>query len=433
MTLWVIKLFSIKFPSFRGTHIFGLSISLATVSLSGAAVYAAETLGEALVSGNFGLDVRVRHEMVDQDSFERRAVANTARTRITYETGYWHGASALIEAENIVALGDDRFNDGINGRGDFPIVRDAPTTELNQYWLRLALPGNGALKLGRQTIELGARAFVASARFRQNQQTYDAATVTVRPLADVTAFYGFTWMVDRTAGEDAVGGDWNTATHMAHLAYDGLAPIKLAGYAMAMDFNERPRLSSITAGARLDARVSLSATLDLIAGGEFAWQTDHANNPDDFDEFLTIAEAGLGIAGLAALVGYRRQSGNGNAALQTTLGVKHYNRGWADNFSDTPVRGLVDTYADVTIEPAALVMFDFADPARSWLDRTRIRAAYHRFSAHGLGTGYGEEFDIGIRQRVGGPVEFLLEYADYRAKGLGADTRKMWVTLQFKL
>ena len=86
MTLWVIKLFSIKFPSFRGTHIFGLSISLATVSLSGAAVYAAETLGEALVSGNFGLDVRVRHEMVDQDSFERRAVANTARTRITYET-----------------------------------------------------------------------------------------------------------------------------------------------------------------------------------------------------------------------------------------------------------------------------------------------------------------------------------------------------------
>ena len=434
MTLWVHKLFSIKIPAFRGTHKPGLTISLAIVLSAGAAaVHAAETLGEALVSGSFGLDVRARHEMVDQDSFERRAVANTVRTRITYESGSWHGASALIEAENIAALGDDRFNDGINRRSDFPIVRDAPNTELNQYWLRLALPGTGALKLGRQTIDLGARTFVASARFRQNQQTYDAATITVRPLPDVTAFYGFTWMIDRTAGEDAVGGDWNTATHMAHLAYDGLAPIKLVGYAMAMDFDERPRLSSITAGARLDARVSLSGTLDLIAGGELAWQTNHADNLDDFDEFLTIAEAGLGIAGLAAIVGYRRQSGNGAAALQTTLGVKHYNRGWADKFSVTPLRGLVDTYADVTIELPDLVMFDFADAARSWLDRTRIRAAYHRFSADGLGSGYGEEFDIGIRQRVGGPVEFLLEYADYRAKGLGADTRKMWVTLQFKL
>jgi hypothetical protein len=66
--------------------------------------------------------------MVDQDAFERRAAANTVRTRITYETGSWHGASALIEAENIVSLGDDRFNDGINRRTDFPIVRDAPTT-----------------------------------------------------------------------------------------------------------------------------------------------------------------------------------------------------------------------------------------------------------------------------------------------------------------
>ena len=248
----------------------------------------------------------------------------------------------------------------------------------------------------------------------------------MRPAPNVTAFYGFTWMVDRTAGEDAVGGDWNTATHMAHLAYDGLAPIKVAGYAMAMDFDERPRLSARTVGARLDPQFPLSDTLELIAGGELAWQTDHADNPDAFDEFLTIAEAGLGIAGLAAIVGYRRNSGNGTAALQTTLGVKHDNRGWADKFSVTPLRGLVDTYASVTIEPADLVMLDFGDQARHWLDRTRIRAAYHRFAADGLGSGYGEEFDIGIRQRLYGPVEILLEYADYRARGLGTDTRKLW-------
>jgi hypothetical protein len=58
MTLWVNKLFSIRISSFRGTRFSGFSISLAAVILSGAAVHAADGLGEALVSGDIGLDVR---------------------------------------------------------------------------------------------------------------------------------------------------------------------------------------------------------------------------------------------------------------------------------------------------------------------------------------------------------------------------------------
>jgi len=42
--------------------------------------------------------------------------------------------------------------------------------------------------------------------------------------------------------------------------------------------------------------------------------------------------------------------------------VKHDNRGWADKFSVTPLRGLVDTYASVTIEPADLLC---------WISATR--------------------------------------------------------------
>lgn len=394
---------------------------------------AADELGDALLSGTFKLDVRARHEMADQDGLSRRASANTVRTRISYEVGKWRGFSALVEAENIFVPGDDRFNDTINGRSDFPVVRDAPTTELNQYWLGYAIPGGGVVKLGRQSIDLGARTFVTSARFRQNQQTYDAATIIARPLPDLTLLFGYTWTIDRTVGEDAVDGDWNTATHMAHVAYDGLPPVEIAGYALAMDLDERPALSALTLGARFDGTFPHTDSTSLITRGELAWQTDYADNPTDFSEVLILAEAGAGIAGLEGVLGYRRQSGNGRAALQTTIGMKHSNRGWADKFSTTPPHGLVNTYVALTIEPGFLAILDLGPQTRQWLDRTQIRAGYNRFSSDGGGTRYGTEFDIGFRQRLYDRLEFLLEYADYRAKSYATDTRKMWVTLQFKL
>jgi hypothetical protein len=423
-----------SFLASRRTSIRGLAVVLALINpYPTATANAEDTLGDALISGTFDLDIRARHEMVDNDRFARRARSNTIRTRLAFETGKWRGYSAKVEAENILAPGDDLFNDGINGRTDFPVVRDASTTELNQLWLAAPLPADGELKLGRQTIDLGARTFTASARFRQNQQTYDAATVTLRPLSHLEFFYGYVWTVDRTAGERAVAGDWNTSSHLTHLTYDGLPPLKLAAYALATDFDEVPLLSARTAGVRGEGKFPVGNTVSLIAHGEFAWQTDHANNPIEFSERLVIAEGGLGIAGVTGMAGYRLQTGSGQYALQTTLGKKHYNRGWADKFSATPLRGLVDAYVTVSIEPGKLDSLDLGEDARHWLAKTRLRAEYHDFAAHADTTDYGTEYDIGLRQRLYGPVDFLIEYADYQAKGFARDTRKLWVTLQFNL
>jgi hypothetical protein len=68
------------------------------------------TLAEAISGGKVGLDLRYRYEHVDADNFERNANASTLRTRLNYTTGSFNGFTALIELDDITALGSRRYN-----------------------------------------------------------------------------------------------------------------------------------------------------------------------------------------------------------------------------------------------------------------------------------------------------------------------------------
>ena len=133
-------------------------------------------------------------------------------------SGPWHGFSARLEGEVILAPGSERYDTAIKRRSDLPRTNDAETHEVNQAWVAYAPRPETVIKASRQTLFLGAETFVASARFRQNQRTFDAITLSDHTLLpDTHLQYGYMWLVDDTSGEDATHGDWNTNTHFVQI------------------------------------------------------------------------------------------------------------------------------------------------------------------------------------------------------------------------
>ena len=131
----------------------------------------------AITSGQAHLDFRYRYEQVDQQGFDVDAYASTLRTRLNYTTAEWQGLTAMLEAANVVVLGQyDLYNSTTNGATSRPVVADPEYTEINQAWLqyrRGSFTGIG----GRQVINLDNQRFVGNVAWRQNDQTYDAVTL----------------------------------------------------------------------------------------------------------------------------------------------------------------------------------------------------------------------------------------------------------------
>ena len=95
------------------------------------------TFEGALTGGKAHLDFRYRLETVDQDGIVDDAYASTLRTRLNYLTGEWHGFSAMLEAANVVVLGQySLYNSTTNGATDRPVVADPKYTEINQAFLQ---------------------------------------------------------------------------------------------------------------------------------------------------------------------------------------------------------------------------------------------------------------------------------------------------------
>ena len=78
-------------------------------------------------TGSLILDVRARHEMVEQTG-KLDATATTVRTRLGWQSAPWRGLTFLIEGENVVVLGSDDYNSGLNGRTAYATIKDDDIT-----------------------------------------------------------------------------------------------------------------------------------------------------------------------------------------------------------------------------------------------------------------------------------------------------------------
>jgi len=398
----------------------GSTLFLATAVAFGqpAAVAGGEgsaSIGQAFTDGTFNVDFRYRLEQVDQDGLPQDATASTLRTRLTYRTAEYADFSLLVEVDDLRPLGSSSYNSTRNGKTDRPVVADPKGTDLNQAAIRFTGFDSTPVTLGRQRINRTNERFVGGVGWRQNEQTFDAFTLSHSVSDDLTVFYGYMNSVKRVFGPDSgtPAADLDTDSHLLDLSYQLQDNIHITGYMYLLDFDDAASLSNRTFGVRVAGSSKLGGDLGLNYQAELARQDDTGDNPNSYEASYLLLEGALAFSAIAVKVGYEVLEGDGVAgqSFQTPLATLHKFQGWADQFLSTPAGGIEDLYVGVS---------------GTVLEGT-YNLIYHDFSAQTGGGSYGDEIDASLQWKIGKHYGVLLKLAHYSADGFATDTEKYWV------
>lgn len=370
-------------------------------------------LGEALTGGKVHLDMRYRFAYVTQDNPLKDATASTLGTRLGYMSGTYHHLQVYLEASNVSTVIADDFNSTRNAKTGYSVVADPTITVLNRAYLSYSgVPGT-RLAYGRQRIVFDNARFIGNVGWRQTEQTYDAVTVTNESLPQTKFVYVHMTNANRVTGVNAP-----MHTDVAHVTYSGVKAVKLSAYAYLLDFVGSALPSSKTFGVRLNGSHRLTGDWAVLYSGEYARQSDYADNPAHFGVNYWRAEAGARIHGVTLKGGYEVLGSDGRHSLQTPLATLHAMNGWADQFLVTPAQGLVDRYAS----------------AAAGVRRFRLLLVYHNFKPDTGDGDLGSEWDLKVARPIGRMTTVMVIYAGYRAGGSGGkvDTDKVWLMGRLK-
>jgi len=365
----------------------------------------AGSFDEALAGGTANVDMRLRYENVD-DSTHKDAQAATLRTRLGYRTGDYQGIFVFGEFEDVrTVLGLNHYAPVKSG---YAVIADPSVTQVNQAFLGYQGFYQTTAKLGRQRLILDNARFVGNVGWRQNEQTFDAVSLSNRLFPQTTVTYAFL---------DKVNGilekfDADVTDHLLNITYSGFKSVKITTYGYLLK-DDHSKANNNTYGLRLSGAHRLDQKKKLLYTAEFASQ-----KTDDNDALYTFLEGGMQYGGAKFKLGYERLgSDNGGYGLQTPLATKHAFNGWADEFLATPVKGLQDVMVSVggTVAGAKLL------------------AVYHDFSADQGSKDYGTEVDLLAARKFAKRYLLGIKYAGYRADSWKTDTDKLWFWGQLKI
>ena len=199
----------------------------------------ATSVSEMFTDGSASTSFRYRYEMVDQDGIDKDAGASTLKSRITWKSAAYKGFTAGIEVDNVTVIGNESYKTPTNGMAAYPIVADPKGTDLNQAFVGYSASSYSG-KLGRQRILHAGQRFVGGVGWRQNEQTYDALSVSMPSLGAVKVDYSYIWNVNRIFGpvDSAVQAkQWGSDSHALLASYSPAAGHSLTGYAYLLDFD----------------------------------------------------------------------------------------------------------------------------------------------------------------------------------------------------
>lgn len=376
----------------------------------------ASSLREALTDGKAKVAFRYRFETVADDApavRDRDAEASTLRTTVSYRTGAYRGFSLFLEAEDVSAIGDDRYDNRgagslFNGVTDRPVVADPELTEINQAYLGYTRGGT-TLRVGRQEILVGNQRFVGSVGWRQHHQSFEAASLVMRSLGKLDLQYHYLASANRIFGDRL-----DMSSHLLHGDID-LGDAKLSLYGYLLDYDDVVALSSQTFGARIAGTLpGDGARLSYV--GEYARQQDAGDNPQSIDAGYYHAELAYGRPALVIKVGGEVLEGEpGDGAFQTPLATLHKFNGFADKFLRTPGTGLEDLYASIGGKTGRF----------SWA------TTYHVFEASSGDAEYGTELDLLATYKAKSAVLVGFKAAFYEAEDFSFDTEKLMLWLAY--
>lgn len=400
-------------------------------TLISVSAFAADDIEDLVKKGKFSSEIRYRYEHVEQNNALRNAKAHTFRTNFGFETGSYRDFKAMLEGQLVQHFGDSDYNSFDNGRTTYSAIADPDTTQINQAWVSYSGLPETVVKAGRQGINLDNERFVGTVGWRQNDQTFDAVTVTNGSIENLTLQYGFIDNVNRIFTGSTPPDHLNSTVHLANIAYKFADWLKLTGYGYWMEFATTPSFSNRTFGLRATGQAPISEIWTFSYEAEYAGQEDYQNNPGNYDENYYHIAPSVSGAGFTLTAGYEVLEGNGTTGFQTPLATLHKFNGWADTFLTTPVNGLEDAYVSAGYKISG---------TESVFDGVNISAAYHDFDGEKTGD-YGDEIDVSVGRKFilpdgGQPfkdVNVLVKYADYDADDTPyVDTEKFWVQVGLK-
>jgi hypothetical protein len=389
----------------------------------------------AITSGDAGIVFRPRYEFVDQDNISEDANALTALVRLNYRTGEWRNWSAFGEFDHVFHLIDD-FNSGAGtspNRGQYPVVADPEGSDLNQLYFDYGGFDDWNIRAGRQRINLDNQRFVGGVGWRQNEQTYDALTLTTETIANTTLKYSYISNVRRIFGQTSASGSDKTNHHLFNANIDFGNSWSLVPYIYLLDYNfgditvpapnpndlRRAASSTSTFGARLAGQFKLNEDNTVSVLAEFATQSDYADNPVSYDADYLRADATWAMKnGISLGITYESLgSDGGTQSFRTPLATLHAFQGWADRFLATPAAGIDDVFVTGKFK----------------LGNWNLTGIYHDFSAETGGEDFGTEFDFSGTTTFGKNYSLLLKAAFFSGDSpTYPDTTKFWVMLTAK-
>lgn len=373
------------------------------------------------------LDARLRYEHAADDALTN-ADALTLRGALGLDSGpivSGSGWSGLLEVEHTSVLSRKDYTSGAQDRGTV-LIADPASTELNQAYIAYESPRGLVAKIGRQTLSFGDERFVGSVAFRQNHQSFDAASVRYSGVEDWVLNYAYVNNVNRIFGDRAddrpagVLGDHKQDSHLVNVVYDGVGFGSLEAYAYLIDNKDFQRASTDTYGVRFTGS-KRPKQLSYLYTLEYARQRSGSLNPRDYQTDYWRLMAGLAYKRVSLQLSQERLGSDNNAGFVTPLATLHRYQGWADKFAAlTPNEGVVATTLTL---------------AGRW-PGFRYRIQYHDFNRNEGSADIGREFGFHLQYRYKLKYFAELKYADYRGHnavsgvaGLESDTRRLFLTL----
>ncbi len=378
---------------------------------------------------DFSLEAQARYrfEHVDQDGFDKNALASTMRLQASVETPEVAGISVLVEGAGTAIAGSDTFNSTDNGRLDRPVVADPDHIELNRAQLTADLDPRFKLTVGRQKIELGDERFVGDDGFRQDDQTFDAVRI------DSTFAYGQVNStlvagnrVNRIFGRDNALAEFTGGYVLSNATVALTDTIEVTGYGHWLDLDEAPALSTRTIGGRIEGKHDVGSGVALGWTGEYAFQQETADNPRDLDLFYAKGQGDVQTVVGTFSTGVEVLSGDGRQGFSTPLATLHQFNGRADAFVVTPAEGLRDIHLGFRTSLPGI------GPAKA----LRANLKLHKFDSDDGTSDFGREVDARIQAKFSRHVASSLAYARYVSGDdptSPTDRSKLWFMLDLKL
>jgi hypothetical protein len=382
---------------------------------------AADSFYEALSSGKATGNFNLRYEDVSQDNAVKDASAFTFRTRLGYTSADLDGWSVSFELEdNRIVLGQGDYTVGPTGYnlGEYSVIADPEFTEVDQAFVQYK-KDKLTLKLGRQVIALDGQRFVGHVGWRQDRQTFDAATVVYAVNDKLKVQYSYINQRNRIFGEAA---DLDSKDHLMNLNYK-TSHGTLTAYSYLLEVDNGSNNALDTYGFSFKGATKAASKGDATFLYSFEYATQSSENivsGADFDADYLFAEAGVNLSGITAKLGYEvLGSDNGNYGFATPLATLHKFNGWSDQFLGTPNQGLVDVVLTVSGKVAG----------GKWL------AAYHDFTADESSAAVddlGSEINLQYVKPFAKHYTAAIKYASYSGDSGRVDADKIWFWLRYK-